>query len=88
MKRQPTISQIENAFQPAKEIDVPDRFAGRHQSVIDCYYALTTQGASLAIVLRSQPISGNGEHDNSGTNEKISDRKVEEIGICGLRAVA
>src|SRR6266481_924399 len=50
MKHQPTISQIENAFQPAKEIDVPNRFAGRHQSVIDCYYALATQGANLAIV--------------------------------------
>ena len=50
MKHQPTLSQIENAFQPAKEIDAPDRFAGRQQSVIDCYYALATQGASLAIV--------------------------------------
>ena len=50
MKRQPTIAQIENAFQPAKEIDVPNRFAGRHQSVIDCYYALATQGANIAIV--------------------------------------
>lgn len=50
MKRQPSISQIENAFQPAKEIDVPDRFAGRHQSVLDCYYALATEGANIAIV--------------------------------------
>jgi Cdc6-like AAA superfamily ATPase len=50
MKRQPTVSQIENAFQPAKEIDVPNRFAGRDQSVIDCYYALAAQGANLAIV--------------------------------------
>ena len=38
--------------------------------------------------VRSQTISGNGKHDYSGTGEKISDRKVEEIGVCGPRAVA
>lgn len=46
----PTISEIENAFQPAKEIDTPTRFAGRKQSVIDCFYALIAQGANIAIV--------------------------------------
>jgi len=46
----PTLSEIENAFQPAKEIDDPQRFAGRRQAVSDCYYALVTAGANIAIV--------------------------------------
>jgi len=50
MKQKPTISEIENAFQPAKEIDVPKRFAGRQNAVSDCYYALITDGANIAIV--------------------------------------
>ena len=31
--------------------------------------------------VRSQPISGNGGHDNHGRGEKVSDPKVKEIGI-------
>jgi hypothetical protein len=31
-------------------------------------------------VVRSQPISGNGGHDNYGRGEKVSDPKVKEIG--------
>jgi hypothetical protein len=38
--------------------------------------------------VRSQAIYGNGRHDNYGRGEKVSGRKVREIGICGLRAVA
>lgn len=38
--------------------------------------------------VRSQAISGNGRHDNRGRGEKVSDRKVNEIGVRGLRAVA
>lgn len=48
--RTPTLSEVENAFQPAKEIDAPQRFAGRHQAILDCYYALITAGANVAIV--------------------------------------
>jgi Cdc6-like AAA superfamily ATPase len=50
MSRTPTLSEVENAFQPAKEIDAPKRFAGRSAGVSDCYYALTTEGANIAIV--------------------------------------
>lgn len=50
IKRTPTLSEIENAFQPAKEIDAPTRFAGRHMAVRDCYYSLIAEGANLAIV--------------------------------------
>jgi hypothetical protein len=39
--------------------------------------------------VRSQPISGNGGHDNYGRGEKVSDPKVREIGgVRALRAVA
>lgn len=48
--KQPTLSEVENAFQPAKEIDAPERFAGRSQAVSDCYYALIADGANIAIV--------------------------------------
>ncbi len=50
MSRRPTLSEVENAFQPAREINDPERFAGRHQAVLDCYYALVTAGANIAII--------------------------------------
>ena len=31
--------------------------------------------------VRSQPIYGNGGHDNYGRGEKVSERKVNEIGV-------
>jgi Cdc6-like AAA superfamily ATPase len=46
----PSLSQIENAFQPAKEITEADRFAGRKTAVSDAYYALLADGTNLAIV--------------------------------------
>lgn len=46
----PTITQIENAFQPAREIIDAVRFAGRKQAVSDAYYALLSEGANIAIV--------------------------------------
>jgi len=33
------------------------------------------------LAVRSQPISGNGGHDNYGRGEKASDPKVNEIGV-------
>ncbi|MBI5382417.1 MAG: ATP-binding protein [Opitutae bacterium] len=50
MTKIPTISEIENAFQPAREADEPARFAGRTQAVLDCYYALLTAGSNIGIV--------------------------------------
>src|SRR5260370_32038008 len=32
-------------------------------------------------LVRWQPISGNGGHDNYGRGEKVSERKVKEIGV-------
>ena len=46
----PSISKVENAFQPAKEISSSTRFAGRKKSVGDAYYGLIAEGAHLAIV--------------------------------------
>jgi len=46
----PTITQVENAFQPAKEVDSASRFAGRKAAVSDSYYGLIAQGAHIAIV--------------------------------------
>jgi hypothetical protein len=44
--------------------------------------------AGPVLAVRSQPISGNGGHDNYGKGEKVSDPKMNEIGFCALRAVA
>lgn len=46
----PNISQIENAFLPAKEIDTPDRFAGRKEHVQNLTLALLSSGTNIAIV--------------------------------------
>jgi hypothetical protein len=43
---------------------------------------------AYSITVRSQPIFGNGGHDNCGRGEKVSDRKVKEIGVCAFRAFA
>src|SRR5262249_8362600 len=50
LMRKPTITQIENAFQPAKEADTADRFAGRKGMVSEAYYGLISEGAHVAIV--------------------------------------
>lgn len=46
----PTITEAENAFQPAKEIDNASRFAGRKDAVSDAYYGLIAAGSHIAIV--------------------------------------
>jgi len=46
----PKASAIENVFQPAKEADTPERFAGRKQAIIDSYYGLVSSGNNIAIV--------------------------------------
>ena len=46
----PTMSEIENAFQPSKEIEAPKRFAGREDPVRECYYSLVSEGTHIAIV--------------------------------------
>lgn len=45
-----TVSNIENAFLPAKEIDSAERFSGRKTAIEDCYYALLSNGTNIAIV--------------------------------------
>ncbi|MDO9600566.1 MAG: hypothetical protein Q7J47_22835 [Azoarcus sp.] len=46
----PTITEVENAFQPAKEISSATRFAGRKDAVSDAYYGLIAEGSHIAIV--------------------------------------
>lgn len=46
----PTITEVENAFQPAKEVSSATRFAGRKEAVSEAYYALIASGAHIAIV--------------------------------------
>jgi len=50
MPKQPTARQIANAFQPSKEVESPLRFAGRRESVAECFQALMTDGGHIAIV--------------------------------------
>src|ERR1700730_7434604 len=46
----PSLYQVENAFQPAKEISDIERFAGRAKPVSDAFLGLMAEGANLAIV--------------------------------------
>jgi Cdc6-like AAA superfamily ATPase len=46
----PTITEVENAFQPAKEVSSAMRFAGRRDAVSEAYFALVANGAHIAIV--------------------------------------
>jgi ABC-type glutathione transport system ATPase component len=46
----PTITKVENAFQPAREVDSATRCAGRRAEVGEAYYGLVSQGAHIAIV--------------------------------------
>ncbi len=45
-----TVSDIENAFLPSKEIDNADRFAGRVDEVNNAYFALHSSGTNIAII--------------------------------------
>ena len=46
----PTLADIENAFQPAREIDSAEKFAGRESAVNEAYYGLIGDGINIAIV--------------------------------------
>ncbi|BBL56470.1 ATP-binding protein [Methylomonas koyamae] len=46
----PTLTQIENAFLPAKEIADSERFAGRKDAISDAFYALIAEGTNIAVV--------------------------------------
>lgn len=50
MGKKPSLTDIENAFQPAKEVSTAERFAGRAQEVTDGFYGLLGDGVNLAIV--------------------------------------
>lgn len=50
MSEKISISQIANAFTPAKEISDAEKFSGRTEFVNDAFYGLITEGANLAIV--------------------------------------
>lgn len=50
MSEKISISQIANAFTPAKEINDAEKFAGRTEFINDAFYGLVTEGANLAIV--------------------------------------
>lgn len=49
-KKKPSLYEVENAFQPAKEISDVDRFAGRAKSAEEAYLGLMAEGANIAIV--------------------------------------
>jgi hypothetical protein len=48
--KKPTISQIENAFLPAREIEAPEKFAGRKEQIQTLWYALVSDGSNIAVV--------------------------------------
>lgn len=44
------LRDVENAFQPAQEVDSADRFSGRRDAVENSYLGLMSNGANIAIV--------------------------------------
>jgi Cdc6-like AAA superfamily ATPase len=50
LNKKPSITDVENAFSPAKEIGDPNRFAGREKSIEDSYYAMISDGTNLALI--------------------------------------
>lgn len=64
----PTLYEIENAFQPAKEILDVDRFAGRTKPVQEIYLGLIAEGANIAIV------------GNRGIGKTSLARQVQNLG--------
>ncbi|MCP4359633.1 MAG: ATP-binding protein [Chloroflexi bacterium] len=50
MSKKLTISEIENAFLPSREISSADRFAGRAKEVETAYFALHSEGTNIAII--------------------------------------
>lgn len=50
MASKPTITEVENAFFPAREIRDPNRFAGRKKYVEEAYYALLSDGTNIAVI--------------------------------------
>lgn len=68
MPERPTITKIENAFIPAKEITDAKRFAGRKNSVQDCFLGLIADGSNVAIV------------GNRGVGKTSLARQVQNIG--------
>lgn len=48
--KKPALADVENAFQPAREIDSAERFAGRQAPISDSYYSLLGQGTNIAVV--------------------------------------
>ena len=49
------------------------------RSVVAVKRVMIVERRDLSV--RSQPIYGNGGHDNYGRGEKVSERKVNEIGV-------
>ncbi len=46
----PTLIEIENAFQPAREINDAKRFAGREEAIQEAYLGIISEGSNIAIV--------------------------------------
>lgn len=63
------ISEVENAFQPAREVSVAERFAGRVDAIEQAFYALLTEGSNIAIV------------GNRGVGKTSLARQVQNFGM-------
>ena len=63
----PTYSEVLNAFSPAKEINSPEKFAGRDDQIKHIYRSLLTEGTNIAIV------------GNRGIGKISLERQAEQI---------
>ena len=45
-----SLATVENAFQPSREVEDVERFAGRRAAVSDSYFGLLSAGTNIAVV--------------------------------------
>lgn len=89
MNKEPKLVDIENVFQPAREINEAGRFAGRRQELTDAYSALISIGTNIAIVgnrgigktslARQIDSIASGDHDLLDRFRTPYDRKLDYL---------
>lgn len=78
----PSLSQVENAFQPAKEVLDVERFAGRKKPVQDAFFALLGEGSNIAVVgnrgIGKTSLARQIQNFGSGNTELLRKLKLED----------
>lgn len=76
-----TFNQVENAFQPSKEIDNSAKFVGRIEKVKESYLGLISAGSHLAVIgnrgIGKTSLARQIEHISQGKNDLLEKLKID-----------